>query len=229
MNNLNSYNSFNLEREDNSLLSENISEEKNKFIRLKKYIIYLRRYGSSSTIVFEEYKNFFNENSDLFIRDLGVRELISTIDTFIDFGNILEKSIALGITNFLFHEKIFLTTRTIYDLSPKKTINKDKLEYLESGFHSIRLNCDDSFLVFLKRLSQEYSKVEVLNKIWVKILKDLINNEKSSLNMIFKNLNDKMKSDYEIILKDFFSDGYFSKESQEKLEILKKESYSYGR
>lgn len=219
------YGRFNVSREDNSILKENLALEVNPYIRLKKYIISLRRKKSPS--LFRSYKVFLRENIDTFTRELSIRDLVSQVDTFADFGNDVEKAIAFGVTNFLFQEKLFLTTKVIYSLRKKE--NTASTISIIPDFNSVRLSYDDAPIVFLKRLSELYAQSPSLQKIWLAILRKLIKDPKSSMYMLLDNISDEMKRDYSPQLDELLETGVFCEKSVLKIEGMKKHSYTFNK
>ena len=215
--NLNSYSGFQVPRDENSLLSENLKNEPNRMIRLKKYVIILRRNGTES--IFNEYKYFLEENLDFFLLHLGIREINTQVETYVDFGSDAEKGVALGIMNFIMHEKLALTLGSIYDFKKKKKCVILE-QYSTGSFHSIRLGYDDSLINFLNRISVAYTKSYALNKMWIKILATLAADNKSTIGIIFKSMSAEMKRDYAPLIKEIMETGVLNPESQVKVKSI---------
>lgn len=227
--NLEDYESFQISRDDNSLEKENINLEKNLCVRLKKYIIKLRRCGDSKT--FYEFKIFFEKELNFFIKILETRQLMSVVDTYIDYGNMLEKAIGIGISNFIFHEKMYLTMHCIYDFKNKNNINKDRQHSSSKrhSTHSFRLSYDDAIIVFLNRMSTIYVNHPTLNRVWLKILKYSFEEEKSCFKIIMDNLSEELKKDCKPLIDEILEKGFLSKDSLKKLDKIKKHSFEYKR
>jgi len=172
---LEKYRKFEIDREDMSICNEDVSLEPDLFIRLKKYIIKLRRTHNR-----EDYCNFkrqYLEHELEFLRVLEARELISICDTIADYDEEIDCGIAMSLSAFINSEKFFLTFN--------HTPIKDHIK-INGNIWGIRLEMDDAPLNYLYRLDTLAKKVPYLHRIYIKLLSTLLGDERSSLKQIMQ-------------------------------------------
>ena len=220
------YNLFNLPREDNSLSFCDVLNEKDNSIKLKKYIILLRRNGSGE--VFKHFKNFVIKNFKDILLEFNLRNLVSLLDTFIDWGSDSEKLKAYTIVSFVYHERFHLTNLSIYNSRRKGKLNLMHQTNALST-HSIRLAYDDAPILFLYRIGEIVKGDDLFRLIWVRVFNMLVKDKRFMISTLLENMGSEMKDDYDILLKDIFKKGYIEEFNLKHLDYIKTRSYNYTR
>lgn len=146
---------------------------------IKKLIKYLRR-----NVDIEKNWTEFKENIELNInevcRSFNTRWLISVCDTYVDYGNELEKRNAMFVVLIANLEKLWATNLLMYDvkLNPSKLseLKKNKVIPLWDGMYSFNINHGDMTSNMIRRLNSLFVQTPVLEKIFNTVLKRMNNN-----------------------------------------------------
>jgi len=221
---LNDYENFQPPRNDNSFMDSDISLETNLFVRLKKYIIALRRKGSQQ--LFNEFRELYESNQDLFLKELKIRQIVSILDTYADGGNDLESGLALTASTLANCEKIHLSLFVICSVNFKHNININT-QINSAGIHSlnsIRFAYDDAVLNWLNRCNKKFSKSAVLKRLWSELLKHSYLSDYTLLATLKHGMGAELKADTEMLLKGLLTaqvlDDHF-------LDTISKKSFEW--
>ena len=215
------YRKFEIPRDDLTYLNEKFLEEKEIIILLKKFIIKLRRKPNRKD--FELFSNLVRFGLEYYIKILETREIISLVDCYADLGDDTEKGLALSLSCFINQEKIFQTSKNIYDWNIKNKIEEDKIIYRQGSIHSIRLSCDDAIVNFIKRMSDTLKGHNVLYSFWKKILRTHLTDLESSLMTALCNAKFEMRL---ATLKEIYK---IWRGEPLDLKEIQKESFNYKR
>jgi hypothetical protein len=133
------------------------------------------------------FQDFYTKNFIELSKILSVRSLWSVVDTFADFGDPLEKTCALAISNYMFQERFAQTVRAIYELVPLKEKKESKQIPYWGSMLSNRLLADDAYDVFMTRNIEILEYSPILKKTFGVIILNAICAKESIANMNIEN------------------------------------------
>ncbi|WP_350588064.1 hypothetical protein [Psychrobacter sp. 78a-MNA-CIBAN-0178] len=133
------------------------------------------------------FQEFYTKNFIELSKVLAVRSLWSVVDTFADFGDPLEKTCALAISNYMFQERFAQTVRAIYKLVPLKEKKESKQIPYWGSMLSNRLLADDAYDVFMTRNIEILEYSPILKKTFGVIILNAICAKESIANMNIEN------------------------------------------
>lgn len=167
------------------LKNVDLSKEPNIFLRLKKYIIVLRRWGIQS--IFNEYKRFFEKNFQEFLTHLETRELLSQVDSYVEWGTDHEAALGMIMITYIHQERRFLTMKKVLNFTTKMPLTQEEkgsMIFTKGNINSIRLSEDESVYLFYDKIFKQMSKHPLFYAIWLKIFTTQVINPESSISFI---------------------------------------------
>jgi|LakMenE01Jun11ns_1017448.scaffolds.fasta_scaffold9958664_14 hypothetical protein len=192
-------------REDNKILEYTIEELKEKikcdFILLKILMVRLRRYSDEQD--FNLFKELINKNLSTILESdekfLNIRWIISILETFVDFGDNIESRNALIAITFHRNEKFFSTFLDFFDVSLNSNYVHNQNRYI------IGMPLDDITDLpekYFTRIKDKLTETPLIYGLFQKIIKYLVRNEETLLNILSKQGEEKnFKTPIEDLLK----------------------------
>jgi len=177
--------------------------------RLKHRIIRLRRGNTSDWPYFSsEVKN----NVALICDSVNTRWLISILDTFIDYGDALEKSQALAIVTLVNWEKLALTQRTASGQYPESEPNKEGLDTIRNrhgilwdGMDCMLLEGKGDLLINLfKRIIATLKVQPLFLRLFETLFERIVEHEYSTLSWVAA----EMRIDVIARIREMFVEAY---------------------
>ena len=145
-----------------------------KMIDLVKPLIEKLRKEFDLTENWPEFRNVVEKNIDRICEELDTRWLVSICDTYVDFGDPIEKRNAMLTVQISNFEKLWATNLLMYDviLNPKKLdkLKKNKVIPLWDGMYSFNVNHGDMTNNMFRRLNNLMEETSVLNKIYLTLI-----------------------------------------------------------
>jgi hypothetical protein len=143
--------------------------EQTLFDSVKNLIVQLRR-GKNTQSNWNKFKNLVESNIDEICQTFSTRWLVSICDTYVDYGNEIERRNALFISLITNMEKLFLTRVMMYDLvlNPNKVeaLKKKKTYPLWDGMTSFNIIRGDMTINLFRRIRSILKVTPTLGKIF---------------------------------------------------------------
>jgi len=134
-----------------------------------------------------KFRNIVEKNIDRICEELDTRWLVSICDTYVDFGDPIEKRNAMLIVQVANFEKLWATDLLMYDvkINPQKLdkLKKNKVIPLWDGVYSFNINHGDMTNNLFRRLNNLMQETSVLNKIYLTVLKRIKENDTALANL----------------------------------------------
>ena len=137
---------------------------------------------------FVSFKSVFEGQLEFWLRFLDARYLWSVIDTYADYGSVLERLAALSVSNYMFSERFFQTRKCIFDSVEKVEVDKVLVGQINywGGMKTNQIIEDDSMDVFFTRNLEILKDIPVIQSVFFELIKRAAVEEESGLGFNLK-------------------------------------------